>query len=670
MANKTEMDKAIERLRQMLEKKKGDLFVKAADGFGKGITMQPVNNDEVEDEEINGLLIKTGTVIDDMIGGGIGVGKSAMVYGAPACVPTGTWIKVPKRTYSGDVHGRVHDYILLKNLKVGDKIISVNMNTGEEEEDIIINKTKRKVYKDEPVYKIFTDEGHEIIATGNHPFLTVNGWVNAINLKVGDNLISSKYPIDSRYKQTKDFKHLGGVRGNYFKQGGSSWNKNINMSDEVKQKISESRIEYLKNNPIKSKNDARKGAISLRKKLIKTLPLSQQKLLRLLGSLYDFEMEYPVVIDDNLIIIDIANLKCKTAIFYDGEYWHKDISEKDKLYTKLLEKEGWKVIRYKDDINIDSPENMSMLKEALADPIIAKIERVNENWVYDITTKNHNFIANGLVVHNSGKSQTAFTVLALCENYVVWIDMEDTFSFKRLKEICEARNINYEEKKKKLILYRCNNWFEQMIAVRSIPSPEEIKTMYGENAKIDLIIADSLTDQFRGVEFTGRETLPLKTGMLREFLGALKDNAVAHKAGILYTNQISAKPVATPYASACDTQSPVGGYSVEHKPSFSLHFRKGSGNIRVVRIMDSSFNKLGERAFVINEKGIDNLPKQAEKAQLYEKNSEKFDSTQSQEEKIKEEKRKKKLVYKPDELTEEEVLEEINAVEESLPIEG
>jgi len=354
MANKTEMDKAIERLRQMLEKKKGDLFVKAADGFGKGITMQPVNNDEVEDEEINGLLIKTGTVIDDMIGGGIGVGKSAMVYGAPA----------------------------------------------------------------------------------------------------------------------------------------------------------------------------------------------------------------------------------------------------------------------------------------------------------------------------SGKSQTAFTVLALCENYVVWIDMEDTFSFKRLKEICEARNINYEEKKKKLILYKCNNWFEQMIAVRSIPSPEEIKTMYGENAKIDLIIADSLTDQFRGVEFTGRETLPLKTGMLREFLGALKDNAVVHKAGILYTNQISAKPVATPYASACDTQSPVGGYSVEHKPSFSLHFRKGSGNIRVVRIMDSSFNKLGERAFVINEKGIDNLPKQAEKAQLYEKNSEKFNSTQSQEEKIKEEKRKKKLVYKPEELTEEEVLEEINAVEESLPIEG
>ena len=38
MTNKTEMDKAIERLRQMLEKKKGDLFVKAADGFGKGIT--------------------------------------------------------------------------------------------------------------------------------------------------------------------------------------------------------------------------------------------------------------------------------------------------------------------------------------------------------------------------------------------------------------------------------------------------------------------------------------------------------------------------------------------------------------------------------------------------------------------------------------------------------
>lgn len=255
----------------------------------------------------------------------------------------------------------------------------------------------------------------------------------------------------------------------------------------------------------------------------------------------------------------------------------------------------------------------------------------------------------------SGKSQTAFTVAALCENICVWIDVEGTFSFKRLKEICDSRNINYEEKLNKFILYECKTWLDQMIASRSIPSPEEIKSLYGENAKIDVIICDSLTDDFRGVEFTGRETLSLKTGMLREFLGALKDNAILHQAGVLYTNQVSSKPVATAYASVSDTQSPVGGYSVEHKPTYSLHFRKGTGNIRVVRMMDSSNNKLSEHAVVINEKGIDNLPKEAVKSKAYEKGTEKFEAGQTQEQQLPK-KKEKKLIYNPEEITEEEAL--------------
>lgn len=620
----TDMDKAIDEIQDILTRKKGSLFIDCAQSIKTGNTMSPVDIDEEEKKEVTGARIKTGTVIDDMIGGGIGVGESAMLYGEFACVPTGTWIKVPKRTYSGK-YGMGKDYILLKNLNVGDQIISVNMETGEEEEDKILSKTRRCVYKDEPVFEIYTDEGHIIIATGNHPFLTDKGWVNAIDLRVGNHLFASKETPNIKYMKTKPFMYMGGIRGENFRKGGTSWNKGQKMSNEVRQKMSESRISNYQRNPEHFRLNCQRGAIGTRKKLLQTLPQCQQNLLLVLSKMHGYEMEYPVFVGDELIIVDVANVRRKVAIFIDGEYWHKDIIPKDNHNTELLEKAGWDVIRIKNDITPES-QDVELLNQTLLDPIITKIDTVKEKWVHDITTKNHTFIANGLVVHNSGKTQVVFTIIALSKNIVVIIDSENTFSFKRLKQICDARGIDYEALKKRLLLYKPKNWLEQLIMARSIPAPEEL----GEN-KIDIIICDSLIKYFRGIEFTGRNTLPLKMGFLREFIGSLEDNAKLHKAGIIYTNQVSETPVMTAFSSKADTQMPVGGHSVAHCPTYSLFFRKGSGNIRVVRMMDSSNNELSERAFVINEKGIDDLPKEAEKADLYEKGTLKFEKKQSQE---------------------------------------
>lgn len=252
----------------------------------------------------------------------------------------------------------------------------------------------------------------------------------------------------------------------------------------------------------------------------------------------------------------------------------------------------------------------------------------------------------------AGKTQAIFTIISLCQNYVVVIDTEGTFSFRRIKEICEKRGIDYLALKKRIILYKPKNWAEQLLISRSIPAPEEFQSRYGENAKLDIIICDSVINYFRGVEFTGRETLSVKTGFLREFLGALKDNAIAHNGVVVFTDQISEKPAMTAYTSKSDTQCPVGGHSVTHYPTYNLFFRKGAGNIRAIRMMDSSNNPLSERAIVLNDKGIDDLPKEAKAAKAYEEGTKKFNEKQSQEEQL------PKRVKNAQEVTEEELEEQ------------
>src|SRR3990170_8249889 len=85
---KTDMDKAIEEIRDILEKKKGHLFIECTKVLKSNSTIAPVDVDEEETKEFTGERIKTGTVIDEMIGGGIGVGESAMLYGEYAAGKT------------------------------------------------------------------------------------------------------------------------------------------------------------------------------------------------------------------------------------------------------------------------------------------------------------------------------------------------------------------------------------------------------------------------------------------------------------------------------------------------------------------------------------------------------------------------------------------------------
>jgi RecA/RadA recombinase len=231
---------------------------------------------------------------------------------------------------------------------------------------------------------------------------------------------------------------------------------------------------------------------------------------------------------------------------------------------------------------------------------------------------------------------------------------------ERLREMCETRGINWEKVRDKIIYYQPKNWMEQMIVSTSLPSPADI------DGKVDLIICDSLNKHFRGIEFQGRETLGLKTGLLREFISQLETASKMHKAALLYTSQVYDEPNAGGFPKPKEeTQKPIGGHSLAHQPDFVLFFMKSTGNVRVVRMVDSSFNKLAERSFVITEKGIEDIPKDAAVAKQVLDNAAKYEEKMTQEDLKKKEKEKKG--DKEVEETTEELAKDlgVNAQEES-----
>lgn len=225
----------------------------------------------------------------------------------------------------------------------------------------------------------------------------------------------------------------------------------------------------------------------------------------------------------------------------------------------------------------------------------------------------------------SGKTQTCFTTVALCPNKVIYIDTERSYRVSRMKEICKARGLDWNVIKKKIVYYRPKNWIEQMLILFSLPSPAD------DEDKIDLIICDSLSKHFRGIEFLGRENIGIKNGLLREFILTMEKLADMHKAAFIYTTQIYDTVAGSPMAGPAQTQKPVGGRSIEHQPDFVVFFRKGKGNIRIARMMDSSWKQLAERSFVINDKGIDKIPEAASAYSTEESRAKKFERKQEQE---------------------------------------
>jgi RecA/RadA recombinase len=205
----------------------------------------------------------------------------------------------------------------------------------------------------------------------------------------------------------------------------------------------------------------------------------------------------------------------------------------------------------------------------------------------------------------SGKSQILFTLIveAASRGIVIVIDAEDTFSRKRILQIAQARNKDVNTVNNNIWLYKPDGWEEQL----AIPSqlPDQLPS------KLTLIVEDSLMCLFRSTpEFAGRSNLGKRQELIRWHLRQLKRIAKKENCIVVYTNQVYDEPVANPFLPDWASQMPCGGHSVAHVGDYRIFLRKGSGNIRIARLVDNSEIPPAERIFQINEKGIDDLPQE------------------------------------------------------------
>ena len=212
-----------------------------------------------------------------------------------------------------------------------------------------------------------------------------------------------------------------------------------------------------------------------------------------------------------------------------------------------------------------------------------------------------------------GKTQIcmALAAEAITKGLVIYIDSEITFRSERFKEICAARNIDVEKYGDRLLLYQPVDWIEQEAISLQLPEFDD------EDNFIDvgIIIVDSLMRHWAAAsEFYGRDKLTYRQQLVRAHTHRLADYARRHKGVMVYTNQIYDKPVDTAFAPPESKVGSRGGRTLEHIGDYRIFLRKGRGNIRFARLVDSPDLPLLEVPFILDGSGIRDIPSPAERA--------------------------------------------------------
>jgi DNA repair protein RadA len=202
----------------------------------------------------------------------------------------------------------------------------------------------------------------------------------------------------------------------------------------------------------------------------------------------------------------------------------------------------------------------------------------------------------------SGKSQWCFQASVMTQlpvekgglnGNVLYIDSENSFRPERIKTIAEAKGLDSEKVLKNIFIARAFNSDHQMLLA------EKAVDLIKEK-NITLLIVDSLTAQFRA-EFIGRGSLADRQQKLNKHLRTLQKLAESHNLAVLVTNQVMSRPDIL----FGDPTAPIGGNILGHASKTRIYLRKGKGDKRIARLVDSPHLPDGEAIYRVTEKGIE-----------------------------------------------------------------
>jgi len=213
----------------------------------------------------------------------------------------------------------------------------------------------------------------------------------------------------------------------------------------------------------------------------------------------------------------------------------------------------------------------------------------------DITTTSGNYIANGILVHNS---QILYTIAVEAANKgynVIYIDSEGTCREKRMFEIAEKRGYNPSEVGKHLTFIRTLDTDILFEVIDRLPVTIEAKD-------IKLICVDSFITPFRA-EYIGREMLAPRQQAIGRAAGKLRIMAQVYNIAVAITNQVVAVPTQMPTHGGFEYK-PTGGFVLGHISEPRVWVRRAEGSKRIARVVDSSWLPEAEATFKVTEAGV------------------------------------------------------------------
>lgn len=201
----------------------------------------------------------------------------------------------------------------------------------------------------------------------------------------------------------------------------------------------------------------------------------------------------------------------------------------------------------------------------------------------------------------TGKTQLCHMLAVTCQlagrdkggqGAVLWIDTEGTFRPERIISISDHFGFEAD--------VTLNN-----IALAHAHSTDHLTELLAEAAVLmnarpyALLIVDSIIHLYRS-EFVGRGELATRQAHLGRVLRVLSNLAGIFGCAIVLTNQVMAKVDGMPGSD----KMPAGGHILAHASTTRLFLKKGRGDARICKILQSPSLPEGEAEFCIHEEGI------------------------------------------------------------------
>ncbi|RLN66298.1 hypothetical protein BBP00_00002304 [Phytophthora kernoviae] len=172
--------------------------------------------------------------------------------------------------------------------------------------------------------------------------------------------------------------------------------------------------------------------------------------------------------------------------------------------------------------------------------------------------------------------------------------LKGTFRPQRLQAIAERYGLDGDSVLDNVAFARAYNSEHQMQLLI------QASAMMAES-RYALVIVDSATALFR-TDYSGRGELAARQQELAKFLRALTRMADEFGVAVVITNQMTANPDSGMFAK--DPLQPIGGNIMAHASCTRLRLKKGRGENRVMKVVDSPILPESEAIYSITEQGI------------------------------------------------------------------